>query len=319
MKKTRYFLSCIILSGLMMIGCGTKEIETWLVTCPWAETGVAAMVNNKTAEMAEEVSKQIQIETEAVKGDFKTVNEWVAKNNADSNAMIFAGEGLFSIAPIMNPDSLEFQYEDFVFVENLYSSIFVMSARADLELTSVLDVQMYMADGEKVKVAVNGKNSSESFLTHAFFGAMSHINDFELVVCNSAAEAADALVNGEADFAVSHQSQIVEAYESGKVTIVCAFDGEDITEGPFAGVEGVGKYGYPYFRNRCFIMAPKGVNTGKITQVKNMYQKLFKQEEFQNYYEEMMIEIDPMTEQEVVEYIESVRKIVEGYRVFFEE
>lgn len=316
MKRLRYWGICLILMGILA-GCGKHEVESWKVTCPWAETGVAAMVNNKTAEMSGAISDKLVLEAEAIKGDSKTVNQWVADNNADSKALVFAGEGLFAIAPIMNPDSLEFNYEDFTFVENLYSSIFVMSARADLNLTSILDVQMYMSEGAKVKVAVNA--SSESFLTYAFFGAMSHVDDVELVVCNSAAEAAQAVIDGKADFAVSHQSQILEAYEQGKVTIVCAFDEDDIVEGPFTGVEGVGKYGYPYFRNRCFIMAPKGVNTGEITQVKNLYNKLLEQEEIEDYYDEMMIEVDPMTEDEVLEHLESVRNIVNGYRVFFED
>ena len=318
MRKVGYWILSIFFIGVLIIGCKTQEVEHWKVTCPWAENGVAARVNQKTANMAEEVSRAITLEAVAIKGDAKTVNQWVAQEDANSNALVFVGEGLFAITPITNPDTLEFSYEDFVFVENLYSSIFVMSARKDLNLTSVMDVQMYMSKGAKVKVAVNGKAGSESFLTYAFFGSMSHLDEVELVVCNSAAEAAEAVAEGTADFAVSHQSQILDAYESGKVNVICAFDGEDIAEGPFAGVEGVGKYGYPYFRNRCFIMAPKGVNTGKITQVKNMYHKLLEQEEIIDYYEEMMIEVDPMTEQEVVEELENVRNIVNGYRTFFE-
>lgn len=321
MKRAKKWLLGIMALGLLITGsagCGKKEAENWKVTCPWAETGVAAMVNQKAAEMSEQLSGQFLLEAQAIKGDAATVNQWVAENNADSQALVFAGEGLFAITPSMNADVLEFTYDNFVFVENLYSSIFVMSARADLNLKSVFDVQMYMSDGAKVKVAVNGKTSSESFLTYAFFGSMSHIDDVELVVCNSAAEAANAVSEGLADFAVSHQSQILEAYQSGKVSMVCAFDGEDIESGPFAGVEGVGKYGYPYFRNRCFVMAPKGANTGKIAQIKNLYNKMLKEEEMTAYYEEMMIEVDPMTEQEVQEHIANVRNIVEGYRVFFE-
>ena len=65
-------------------------------------------------------------------------------------------------------------------------------------------------------------------------------------------------------------------------------------------------------------MAPKGVSAGKSTQIKNLYHEIWEQEEMQDYYSEMMIEIDPMTEQEVKEHIENVRSIVSGYRVFFE-
>lgn len=318
MKKTKAWILGIILLGVFVTACGKKEVENWLVTCPWAETGVAGRVNERTAEETKTLSGQVVLDAQSIKGDANTVNQWVAENDKDSKGMIFVGEGLFAIAPIMNPDSLEFSYEDFVFIENLYSSIFVLSARADLNLTTIMDTQMYSADADVIKVAVNGRTNAESFLTYAFFGSMSHADAVELVVCSSADEAAAAVINGEADFAVSHQSQILKAYEEGKVSVICAFDGEDITEGPFAGVEGVGKYGYPYFRNRCFVMAPKGLTAGEVAQLKNLYQKVFEQEEIQTYYSDMMIEIDPMTEQDVQEHIENVSNIVSGYRTFFE-
>ena len=318
MKRRKLGILIVLTVLFSLVGCARQEKETWKVTCPWAETGVAGRVNEKTAEVSANISKTIVLEAESIKGDADTVNQWVARNDAGTNGLVFVGEGLFAITSIMNPDSINFNYEDFVFVENLYSSIFVLSARADLNLSTIWDAQVYSANADSIKVAVNGKTNAESFLTYAFFGSMSHADAVELMVCNSADEAAMAVVNGEADFAVSHQSQILEAYEQGKVTVICAFDGKDIEEGPFAGVEGVGKYGFPYFRNRCFVMAPKGVSAGKIAQIRTMYQKLFEQEEMQNYYSDMMIEMDPMTEQDVQEHIENVSNIVSGYRTFFE-
>lgn len=318
MKRRKLGILAVLTVVFSLIGCAGKEIETWKVTCPWAETGVAGRVNEKTAEVSANISKTILLEAESIKGDADTVNQWVTQNDAGTNGLVFVGEGLFSIASIMNPDSLEFSYEDFVFVENLYSSIFVLSARADLNLSTIWDTQVYSSNADSIKVAVNGKTNAESFLTYAFFGSMSHADAVELIVCSSADEAAMAVVNGEADFAVSHQSQILDAYEQGKVTVICAFDEDDIEEGPFAGVEGVGKYGFPYFRNRCFVMAPKGVSAGKVAQIRTMYQKIFEQEEMQNYYSDMMIEMDPMTEQEVKEHLENVTDIVSGYRSFFD-
>lgn len=318
MKKVKVWFLGMVFVVLSLAGCGTKEAEQWKVTCPWAPTGVAGRVNEKTAEVSANLSDKIVLQAEAIKGDAATVNQWAADNAAEDTSMVFVGEGLFAIAPIMNKNSLEFSYDDFVFIENLYSSIFVLSARADLQLSTIMDTQMYSADVDCIKVAVNGTANAESFLTYAFFGSMAHADVVELVVCSSADEAANAVASGEADFAVSHQSQILEAYEQGKVTVICAFDGEDIEEGPFAGVEGVGKYGYPYFRNRCFVMAPKGLSAGKISQLRNVYQNIFEQEDIQNYYSEMMIEIDPMTEQEVKEHLENVTNIVNGYRSFFE-
>ena len=84
----------------------------------------------------------------------------------------------------------------------------------------------------------------------------------------SAAEAAQAVAKGEIQFAVSHQSQIQETYQQGSVTVVCAFDEGPIENGPFAGVEGVGEYGYPYFRNRCFIMARAGTDEETVAELK---------------------------------------------------
>ena len=50
-----------------------------------------------------------------------------------------------------------------------------------------------------------------------------------------------------------------------------------------------------------------------------MYQEILEQDDIVAFYDELMIEIDPMTEQEVLDHLENVRKIVEGYSVFFEE
>ena len=60
------------------------------------------------------------------------------------------------------------------------------------------------------------------------------------------------------------------------------------------------------------------MSTGKIGSLKNIYSEILKQKDIATYYDEMMIEIDPMTEEEVLEHLENVRGIVEGYSVFFE-
>ena len=65
-------------------------------------------------------------------------------------------------------------------------------------------------------------------------------------------------------------------------------------------------------------MAPKGISTGTSGVLKSTYNEILKQEDIIAYYDEMMIEIDPMTEQEVLDHLENVRGIVEGYSVFFE-
>ena len=126
--------------------------------------------------------------------------------------------------------------------------------------------------------------------------------------------------SGETQFAVSHQSQILETYQQNGVTIVCAFDEGNIESGPFAGVEGVGQHGYPYFRNRCFIMAragtdekkvagmtsrmtrAKSANTTPVTRSTGMRISLPRST--------MLLEVDTMSVADVEAHVENVKGIV---------
>ena len=123
------------------------------------------------------------------------------------------------------------------------------------------------------------------------------------------------MAKGETQFAVSHQSQITETFEQGGVSVVCAFDEKAIENGPFAGVEGVGQYGYPYFRNRCFIMAPADCAEDKVTGLKTLYDDILKDEEVEKWlHETMLLEVDPMTEEDMNEHLDNVQKIVDEYK-----
>ena len=274
MKKKLLALGLAVMTVAMsLVGCSEKAV-TWTVTCPWAPSGVAAMVSQKAASLSNTYSDKIILVADAVKGDAATVNSWVAETKANDPELVFAGEGLFSITSILDPAKMQFTYDDFEFVENLYSSVFVMSADSKLNIKNIDDLKTYMETGNQISIAANGATGSEAFLAAALFGSMGYGDQIKIVAYSSAAEAAQAVAKGETNFAVSHQSQILETYQQGGVTIVCAFDGEDIADGPFAGVEGVGKYGYPYFRNRCLILARKGTDAKKVAELKELYDKI---------------------------------------------
>lgn len=288
--------------------------ETWTVTCPWAPSGVAAMVSQKAAAMSMDYSDSLVLVADAIKGDAATVNSWVLDKNANDPELVFAGEGLFSITPILDASKLQFTYDDFEYVENLYSSIFVLSADAGLEIKKVDDLSKYMEAGNTVTIATNGATSSEAFLAGALFGAMGYGDKIQIIAYESAAEAAQAVAKGETNFAVSHQSQILETYQQGSVNIVCAFDGDDIEHGPMAGTEGVGKYGYPYFRNRCFIMARQGTDEAKVQELKTLYDDILADEEMITWLNDtMLLEVDPMSEEDVEAHIQNVTDIVKEY------
>lgn len=298
----------------LLAGCGSKS-ATWKVTCPWAPSGVAAMVSQKAAAKSTEYSKDITLVAEAIKGDAATVNTWVMDTKANDTELVFVGEGLLSITSILDPAKLQFGYEDFVFVENLYSSVFVLSADAKLNIKSIADLEAYVQGGNEISVAVNGAVGSEAFLAAALFGSMGAGDKLKLTPYQSAAEAAQAVAKGETNFAVSHQSQILETFQQNGVTIVCAFDQDDIADGPFAGVEGVGKHGYPFFRNRCFIMARAGTDADKVAALKDLYGKILADAEVAEWLQDtMLLEVDTMSQEDVEAHIENVQNIVNEYK-----
>ena len=237
-----------------------------------------------------------------------------SSTKASDPELVFAGEGLFSITSILDPAKLQFTYDDFTYVENLYSSIFVMSADPKLGVDSIDSLKAYLEAGNEISVATNGATGSEAFLAASLIGAMGYGDQLKLVAYSSAAEAAQAVSRGETNLAVSHQSQILETFQQGGVTMVCAFDAEDIADGPFAGVEGVGKHGYPFFRNRCFIMARSGADANKVAALKSLYGQILADAEVTDWLSDtMLLEVDTMTEEQVLEHIENVKNIVNEY------
>ena len=315
MKKKMLALGLAALTAVMSLAGCSEKTETWTVTCPWAPSGVAAMVSQKAASLSNTYSDKIVLVADAVKGDAATVNSWVAETKANDSELVFAGEGLFSITSILDPAKMQFSYDDFEFVENLYSSVFVMSADAKLGITSIDELKSYMDQGNQISIATNGATGSEAFLAAALFGSMGYGNQIKIVAYSSAAEAAQAVAKGETNFAVSHQSQILETYQQNGVSIVCAFDGEDIADGPFAGVEGVGKYGYPYFRNRCLILARKGTDAKKIAALRELYDTILADQSVSEWLADtMLLQVDTMTNDQVLEHIENVKSIVNEYK-----
>ena len=313
-KRIVSLVLATVMAFAMLTGCSAKK-ESWKVTCPWAPSGVAAMVSQKAAAKSTDYSDKITLVAEAIKGDAATVNTWIASTKANDKELVFAGEGLFAITEILDPAKLQFSYEDFVFVENLYSSVFVLSADSNLNIQNLADLKAYVEAGNTVSVAVNGATGSEAFLAAALFGSMGAGDQLKLTPYQSAAEAAQAVAKGETNFAVSHQSQILETFQQGGVTVVCAFDEDAIQSGPFAGVEGVGAAGYPYFRNRCFILARKGTDAAKVAELKSLYDSILADKEVADWLNDtMLLEVDTMTEADVQAHIDNVKSIVNEYK-----
>ena len=104
MRKRFLAVSMAVVTAVSLLaGCGSAKKESWKVTCPWAPSGVAAMVSQKAAEKSSTLSDKITLVAEAVKGDAATVNTWVASTKANDKELVFVGEGLLSITSILDP------------------------------------------------------------------------------------------------------------------------------------------------------------------------------------------------------------------------
>lgn len=325
MKKKLFTLGMLLAICLSVaIGCseqGSKgsssssKKATWTVTCPWAASGVASVVSQKAASLSTTFSQNIVLVAEAIPGDTATMNSWIKSNTADSDSLIFIGEGVLAITKNLSPEKVQFSYDDFVFVQNLYSSVFVMSANSKLNIKNFDELKSYLAKASKVRVAANGSVGSEAFLAAALFGSMGYANKLEIVPYTSAAESAQAVSRGETDLAISHQSQILESYQQGNVSVVCAFDENNIQGGVFDGVEGVGQYGIPYFKNACGIFARAGADTSTIASLTKLYTDIFADIGFSIWLENtMLLNIDPMTNEDMLQHVKNVSDIVNQYK-----
>lgn len=311
----RVLFSLLMLAIFVFMGCSGEKKTTWTVTTPWAASGVASVASQKAAGLSTELSDKIILVAEAIPGDTATMNSWIKSNGPDSDALIFVGEGVLSITANLDPSKLQFTYDDFIFIQNLYSSIFVMSANAKLGVKSIDDLIEHLKIGDKVSVAVNGSVGSEAFLAAAMFGSLGYGDALQIVAYTSAAESAQAVSRGETDLAISHQSQILEAYKQNIVNMVCAFDATEIASGPFKGLSGVESYNIPYFKNVCAIVARAGTENSKIDPVKELYNKILADSEFTSWIDNtMLLEVDPLTDEEMKDHVAKVSDIVNEYK-----
>lgn len=293
-----------------------KSVEAWpegavTIVCPWAVGGVADMVNRKAAAYGPDYLGVPVLATNELGAGGNVALTNYLKNQPNSNTLIFGGEGAFSIAPhIDGADALHFSYADYEPVINLYSSIFVMTADTKLNITDLDSLKAY-GQGKEVKVAVNGTAGSEAFLAKALFKELGI--ELELVSYNGANLALDAAAKGETAFAISHQSQAKGSVEGGILSPVVMFDETGVDNEVFHNVKGVGEYGYnAYFRNRCLIMARKGTDPRVLSKVKNAYLAILNEPEIVDFYDSLMIEIDPLDSAKIDRHIADVTAIVQN-------
>ena len=318
MKKAvvMMLIALCIVGTLSAAGKAETSVDSWpseavTVICPWAVGGVADIVNRKAATYGVEVlGKPILATNELGAGGNVALTNYL-KNAPNSHNLIFGGEGAFSIAPnVDGSEAILFTYDDFEPIINLYSSIFVLTSDAKLNITD-LDALKTYAKNNRLKVAVNGVAGSEAFLAKALAKELGVT--LELVSYNGANLALDAAAKGETALAISHQSQARGSVEAGILNPVVVFDEKGVNNDVFKNVKGVGEYGYTaFFRNRCFILARKGTDQKVINTIRNAYLTILEKPEMVEFYKSMMIEVDPLTPALMNTHVATVAEIVKA-------
>lgn len=341
MKKNCVIIALIFICSVTNAG-GTKGIlNSWVddwptqpitVICPWAVGGVVDIVNRALAAYGEEVFNQPIVATNdfirqgaiSVSDNFlQAVTPLLGDggnvafgNYLDTKAnepvFIIGSENAFAVTPNTRTSRpLPFKYNDFEPVISLCSAVFVMTANARLNIVDLESLRAY-GKGKTLIVAVGGTSSIEYFMLKQLFEELGL--KLEIVAYNGANLAVNALMKGEVDLAVSHQSQAKHGVETGIITPVVLFDEKGSDEGVYAGVRGVGEYGYTaYCKNRSFLMARKGTNAAVIQKMYEGYKKILAQEDIQQLYKNMMIEIEPLDAIEIRKHLTEVQTMVKSH------
>lgn len=336
MKKIFIFVLVMFLCVTTFADGNKKKIslEKWqgqplTVICPWAINGVVDIVNRSLAVYGEEVFGQKIIATNdfiregsvSISDDFlATMSSMLGdggnialsnylKKKANEPHLIIGSENAFAVTPnLRNEKGKGFSYNDFEPIINLCSATFVMTADSELNITSLENLKTY-GKGKTLLVAVGGSTSIESFMIRSLFKELGL--DMTVVAYNGANLALEALINREVHLAISHQSQAKIGVEDGIITPVVLFNEKGSTEGVYAGTKGVGEYGYTaYCKNRSFLMARKGTDATTLQKLYEGYKRILEKDEVKALFKEMMLEIEPLTADEIDRHIAEVSDMV---------
>lgn len=319
MKKLVKVIACTLALtlGVAGVGCQKKEdkstADSWpkeavTIICPWAVGGLADQVNRAMAQYGEALLGQPLLADNVLGSGGAVALTNYLQEKPNSHKLIFGGEGSFAIAPLTS--EVTYKFEDFIPVINIYSSTFVLSANSKTGIDSFKGLEEY-AKNNTIKVATNGTASSEALQCAALFDEMGA--KFQIIPYDGANEALTAAISGEVDFAVTHASLAREFVKSGDVLPVVAFDKEKVIDEVY-NLDCVADYGYDtWMTNVCAVFMRAGTEQAVVDKMYDVILNILKNEEFLATAQNIGLNIDPMTGEEVKAYIDSCMEKAEKY------
>ncbi len=200
-KRIAALVTAGVLALSMLTGCGSKQ-ESWKVTCPWAPSGVAAMVSQKAAAKSPII---LIIKSHWLLKPSRAMLLLSTLGCPVLRQMIRNWSSPVRVCSPLRPDSGSGQAAVQLRRFRVRGELVLLRLRpvadSSLNLKNLDDLEAYVRQATRITVAVNGATGSEAFLAAALFGSMGAGDQLKLTPYQSAAEAAQAVAKGETNFA----------------------------------------------------------------------------------------------------------------------
>lgn len=321
MKKVITIILTISVLAMAFTGCQKKEANTptptktesnkvteksgdeWpteavTIICPWAVGGLADQVNRAMSQYGKDLlGQELLADNILGSGGAVALTEFL-QEKPNSHKLIFGGEGSFAIAPLTT--DVQYKFEDFIPVINIYSSTFILSANPKSGVSNFKEFDD-LVKKQEVKIATNGSTSSEALQVAGLVTNMG--GTFKIVAYDGANEALNAAVSGEVDFAVTHGSLAKEFVKSGDINPIVAFDNKKLVDEVY-NLDCVEDYGYDtWMTNICAVFMRAGTDQEIVSKMENTLATIMKDPSFLETAANIGLNINPMSSSEVEDYI----------------
>lgn len=328
--KSRKFLSLVLIVTMLLSLCGCtdddfftkkqrisgeisvdgREWPTGIVTviCPWSSGGLTDQVNRAMTNFGEfHLGYSLKADNIVGEDGFVALTQYLDEP-ANSNNLILAGEGSFAVAPLAA--KIDYKFEDFIPIINIFSSTFILIAHPSTKVKNFDDFKKYVRD-KKIKAGTNGRFSSSALQCAALFNAVN--SEAKIVPYNGGSEVLKAITLGEIPFAVIHSSLAKKAVMSKSVNPVIAFDNRKLIDEVY-NLDCVEDYGLDtWMTNICAVFMRKNSDEKVIQKVYDKFKAILDDRKFLFKAEKLGVNIDVKTGAEVKEYIESCKVKAEKY------
>lgn len=291
-------------------GGGNFPAKQATIICPWGVGGGADVIARKIAQVAEEhLGYPIIVENHTGASGTIGMND-AAKAPADGYTLVTANGPLFSLTPKF----LDVNYElsDFTFLRGMRTvALMIITNPQKTDLKTFDDVIAY-GKSEKIKYATSsGPGGDQYVVASAAFKSLGI--DAEPVVFESQAEVLNAVVSGQVMMGLATPPAYYDFEEEGTAKAVATFYPEPV-ETPFGVIETMKSWGVEVeFAGMDCLAISSEVPEDVINKWEEILTKVYKDEEFISYMEEMGFPVWDADSTEVQNFVEKQMDSMDDY------